>query len=161
MVWAGTINCSIFYGTRKCWLAPGVECGVICDQCPGRQQCRFEILLKAFSLTLDLGSLEEMPALLLLFFQDQFEKVGENQPSHFRNLFTYLEGGLHESNLVGLNNKWRKKKACREKRGRWQKRAKKIFFSWGFSANKSLQCITYFLHHTLLQPWFLSPHTVR
>ena len=106
MVWAGTINCSIFYGTRKCWLAPGVECGVICDQCPGRQQCRFEILLKAFSLTLDLGSLEEMPALLLLiFFQDQFEKVGENQPSHFRNLFTYLEGGLHESNLVGLNNK--------------------------------------------------------
>ena len=35
--------------------------GVICDQCHA-WQCRFEILLKAFSLTLDLESLEEMPA---------------------------------------------------------------------------------------------------
>ena len=47
--------------------------GVICDQCHA-WQCRFEILLKAFSLTLDLESLEEMPAEVKKFFlQDQLK----------------------------------------------------------------------------------------
>ena len=57
--------------------------GVICDQCHA-WQCRFEILLKAFSLTLDLESLEEMPAEKNNFFQDQ--KMNEKSKIRIHNV---------------------------------------------------------------------------
>lgn len=47
-----------------------------------------------------------------------------------RDLFTYifLKSGLPESNFVGLNNKWRKRKQVE---GRWQKRGAEKYSSPG------------------------------